>query len=73
MQVLDAVTLEARATLPFGTSGDDAFDYGPWYWRMLDDGSVYGTWLSPINRLGRARYAMPWGAPQDGLFRNDFD
>ena len=73
MQILDPVTLQARAILPFGSSGDDGFDYGPWYWRMLDDGSVYGTWLSPVNRTGLARYAMPWGAPQDRLFRNGFD
>lgn len=73
MHVLDGVTLETRATLPFGTSGDDGFDYGPWYWRMLDDGSVYGTWLSPVERMGLARYAMPWGTPQDRLFRNGFD
>lgn len=73
MHVLDGVTLQTRATLPFGTSGDDGFDYGPWYWRMLDDGSVYGTWLSPVMRMGLARYAMPWGTPQDRLFRNGFD
>lgn len=74
MQVLDGITLQARITLPFGSGGsDDGFDYGPWYWRMLDDGCVYGTWLSPIYRLGLARYAMPWEVPQDRLFRNGFD
>lgn len=73
MHLLDPVTLETRAELTFGTSGDDDFDYGPWYWRMLDDGSVYGTWLSPMQRLGLARYALPWGEPQDWLFRNGFD
>lgn len=73
MQVLDPMTLQTRAILPLGASGDDSFDYGPWYWRMLDDGSVYGTWLSPPKRLGLARYALPWGAPQDRLFRSGFD
>ena len=73
IQVLDPVTLQARALLPFGTSGDEGFDYGPWHWRMLDDGGVYGTWLSPVKRLGLARYALPWGAPQELLFRNGFD
>lgn len=73
MQLLDPVTLQERAILPFGTSGDDGFDYGPWHWRMLDDGGVYGTWLSPGQRLGLARYALPWAAPQDWLFRNGFD
>lgn len=73
MQVLDGITLQARATLPFGTSGDPSFDYGPWYWQMLDDGTVYGTWLSPGRGFGIARYALPWSVPQDWLFRNGFD
>ncbi|RYD16070.1 MAG: hypothetical protein EOP90_04525 [Lysobacteraceae bacterium] len=73
MQLLDPLTLQERAILPFGSSGDEDFDYGPWHWRMLEDGSVYGTWLSPDNRTGLARYALPWGAPQDRMFRNGFE
>lgn len=73
MQLLDAATLEPRAEFPFGGSGDPAFDYGPWSWRLLPDGSVYGTWTSPGRRLGIARYTLPWGTPQDRLFRNGFD
>ncbi|MBO9661741.1 hypothetical protein [Dokdonella sp.] len=72
LQLLDAITLETRALLPFGASDTPPFDNFPWRWRVLADGSVYGTWQSR-GRTGLARYILPWGVLPDRLFGNGFD
>lgn len=72
LQVLDALTLQTRALIPFGASDTPPFDNFPWRWRVLADGSVYGTWQSR-GRTGLARYLLPWGVLPDRLFGDGFD
>lgn len=68
--LLDPETLVDRARFYNGT-GDT---YGPDPWRILDDGSVYGTITLPQSGYQAiARYSAPGGMVSDVIFRNGMD
>lgn len=68
--LLDPLSLADRARFYNGTG----VTYGPRPWRMLDDGSVYGTITLPQSGVQAiARYSVPGTTPSDVIFRNAFD
>lgn len=68
--LLDPLTLADFVHFYNGTG----VTYGPRPWRMLDDGSVYGTITLPQSGIQAiARYSVPGTAPSDVIFRNAFD
>ncbi|TCO43276.1 hypothetical protein [Dokdonella fugitiva] len=68
--LLDPLSLADRARFYNGTG----VTYGPRPWRMLDDGSVYGTITLPQGDIQAvARYSVPGTTPSDVIFRNAFD
>lgn len=72
----DPTSLAVQAQFLFGGSGSPYFDFGPWPWRLLDDGSVYGTVLTSragLMQWGLARYPAPGSPPSNLLFRDGFD
>ena len=73
MQLLDPRTLAPRLEFPHGGGEAYSADVLPWSWQQVPEGTAYASWTLPGYKLGLARYALPWAAPQDGLFRNGFD
>ena len=74
--LLDPVSLAPRTRFYAGGSGEVMYDFGPWPWRLLDDGSVYGTLLTQrgnLGQMGLARYSVPGSPPSDLLFRDGYD
>jgi len=68
--LLDPLSLADRARFYNGTG----LPNGPRPWRMLDDGSVYGTITLPQSGIQAiARYSVPGTTPSDVIFRNAFD
>ena len=73
MHLLDPHSLAPRVQFPHGGGESYSTEVLPWDWRQLPDGTAYSSWTLPGYALGLARYPLPWGAPQDRLFRNGFD
>lgn len=68
--LLDPLSLADRARFYNGTG----LPNGPRPWRMLADGSLYGTITLPQGDIQAiARYSVPGTTPSDGIFRNAFD
>ncbi|RYD16071.1 MAG: hypothetical protein EOP90_04530 [Lysobacteraceae bacterium] len=73
MHLLDPRSLAPRVQFPHGGGEPYGTEVLPWDWRQLPDGTAYSSWTLPGYTLGLARYALPWGVPQDRLFRNGFE
>ncbi len=68
--LLDPQTLVDRMRFYNGTG----IIYGPDPWRILDDGSIYGTITLPQSGYQAiARYSAPGGMVSDVIFRNGMD